>query len=108
MTKPPPDSADMVMFDDDGSHLRSRIASALLAAGYVGFFGATAGSVIAVRVFLFCVFPLACIWFPAAMGDRTGGQITKKSPAVFVFVLGWVVLLLPITMFIVSLLVWIT
>ena len=72
----------MVMFDDDGPHLRSRIASALLAAGYVGFFGATAGSVLAVLAVVFCVVPLACIWFPAAMGDWTGGRITKKSPDV--------------------------
>lgn len=83
------------MFDDYSPHPGAQIASALIAVLYVGLGGATAGSLRAVRAFLYCVLPLACIWFPAAMGDRTGSGITSKSRAAFVFVFGWLVLLLP-------------
>jgi hypothetical protein len=44
----------------------------------------------------FCVLPVACIWFPGALGDSVGGRITRKSPRSFVWFLGWVVLLLPL------------
>jgi hypothetical protein len=43
----------------------------------------------------FCVVALACIWFPEALGDYTGGRISRASPAPFVWFFGWVVLLLP-------------
>jgi hypothetical protein len=82
------------VFDEDDSHQRARMASAVIAATYVIVFGAWHGED-AVKMLGFCIVPLACIWFPAAMGDYTGGLVLRRSPAVFVFVLGWIVLLLP-------------
>ena len=82
------------MFDEYDPHQRSRMASAVIAATYVIVCGTwDVGD--AVKMLGFCIVPLACIWFPAAMGDYTGGLALRRSPAVFVFVLGWFVLLLP-------------
>ena len=42
---------------------------------------------------------MACVWFPEAIGAYKShgyGHITKESPASFVWVLGWIVLLLPV------------
>jgi Zn-finger nucleic acid-binding protein len=44
----------------------------------------------------FCVLPILCIWFPEPLGNLVGGRITKRSPRLFVWALGWVVLLLPV------------
>jgi hypothetical protein len=46
------------------------------------------------------VFPLACIWFAEDLGEyyRDGNlfpEITTSSPAVFVRIGGWLLLLLP-------------
>jgi hypothetical protein len=53
-----------------------------------------------VKIGMFLIFPLACIWFADAMGGYTGPtpnmSITKTSPGAFVFILGWVLLLLPL------------
>lgn len=84
------------MLDVDNPHPLSRIGSAVIAALYVGVSLAANGLEIALRVFMFCLLPLACIWFPRALGDFVGGRITASSPASFVWVLGWVVLLLPV------------
>jgi hypothetical protein len=79
---------------------RSRVASAALVAFYV--VAATALPVsrtpadAAVQILGFCVFPIACIWFPQPLGDLVGGRITRTSPASFVWFFGWLVLLLPI------------
>lgn len=79
----------------------SRVLSLLLAAAYVvgaWYFGRAEG---AVKTALFVVLPLACIWFSDVLGDYTGyglsrPAITRTSPGVFVYYLGWVVLLLPL------------
>ena len=42
---------------------------------------------------------VACVWFPEAIGAYKShgyGHITKESPASFVWVLGWIVPLLPV------------
>jgi len=41
------------------------------------------------------IFPLLCIWFPDTLGTAASSRINKPSPAWLVWVLGWVVLLLP-------------
>jgi hypothetical protein len=48
-----------------------------------------------VQMTLFCVLPLACIWFPEALGDYIGGRITAESNPTWVKVLGWIVLMVP-------------
>jgi Zn-finger nucleic acid-binding protein len=45
------------------------------------------------RVLAFCVLPLCCVWFPEALGGMAGDR--GRSPRSCVFLLGWIVLLLP-------------
>lgn len=52
---------------------------------------------------IFCLaFPLACIWFGEELGDfyypegNPDSEITKPSPAKYVIIGGWVLLLLPV------------
>lgn len=87
------------MVGDEGGPL-SRAISAMIAVVYlVGGFAA-GGAEVALRVLLFSILPVACIWFPDVLGDYTGifllDSITTKSPAGFVWFLGWIVLLLPV------------
>jgi hypothetical protein len=54
----------------------------------------------------FLVLPLACIWFGDEMGDWGGTMrlraITSSSPGIFVVVMGWVILLLPVFIYFIS------
>jgi hypothetical protein len=85
----------------------SRLASSALVAGYLVIGMLAGGPGETLKVLAFCVVPLACIWFPEALGDYTGylvfDRITKASPSIFVWFMGWVVLLLPL---IVALILW--
>jgi hypothetical protein len=76
------------VFDGDDPHPRARLASAVMAATYVIVVATWDDVGDAVRMFGYCMMPLACIWFPAAMGDYTGSMTLRRSPAVFVFVVG--------------------
>jgi len=56
-----------------------------------------------VRLLMFLILPLACIFFSEAMGSGTTNltnltniPITKTSPGCFIALLGWVLLLLPL------------
>ncbi len=58
------------------------------------------------RLLAFLLFPLSCIFFSEAMGDYTGGTLTKPpitnpSPGWLVAILGWVLLLLPFFIFLI-------
>jgi len=60
-----------------------------------------AGAEGAAKTLIFVVLPLGCIWFSDVLGDYTGyglGRvaITKTSPGIFVYYLGWVALLVPL------------
>ena len=75
-----------------------RALSLFIALAYVAIGVQADGFSVGIRLAIFCVLPCACIWFPEAMGDYTGDvltNITRTSPASFVFVLGWIVLLIP-------------
>jgi hypothetical protein len=75
----------------------SRALSATIALAYLAAALARGDAVLAVRIVLFCVVPVACIWFPDVLGNYAGiFSITTTSPASFVWFLGWVVLLLPV------------
>ena len=58
------------------------------------------GGAVALKVLIFLVFPLGCIWFGDAMGGYTGMMrfqpITSQSPGCMVRFMGWVLLLFPI------------
>jgi hypothetical protein len=85
---------------------KNRILSASLAVIYIVGAFVTGGGEASFKVLLFVILPLACIWFSEAMGGYTGpttsGAITSPSPGVIVCILGWLLLLLPIIMGIVT------
>jgi hypothetical protein len=75
---------------------RSRIVSGLLVLIYLVVAARSPGGTWAVIArALYCLVPVACIWFPDALGAYVRGRITARSPRSFVWSLGWVVLLMP-------------
>jgi Zn-finger nucleic acid-binding protein len=54
------------------------------------------GDLATTQMLMFCVLPMACIWFPDALGGYIGGRIDRESPPRLVFILGWVILLVPL------------
>jgi Zn-finger nucleic acid-binding protein len=81
---------------------KSRVASALVFALYAAVVSSGSGSpvpflVSMVSLVRYCTVPLACIWFPDAIG-----YVFKKSPRSFVWFFGWVVLLVPVLFVVMS------
>jgi hypothetical protein len=83
----------------------NRILSGVLALLYVVGAYAHAGAEFAWKVAIGVLFPLACIWFSDGMGNyigpSPGGRITSSTPGCFVCLGGWLLLLLPIVVWIV-------
>jgi hypothetical protein len=77
---------------------RSRLISTLLVGFYLIVAVKTAGVSAALRVLLFCVTPWACVSFPEAMGALISPVLgpARESPRRFVWILGWLVLALPL------------
>ena len=74
----------------------SRWLSAGLTVIYLSAAG-TVSPVLALRLFVYCIVPLCCIWFPDAMGSPIGMfRLVRPSHRRFVWFFGWLVLLLPI------------
>ena len=78
----------------------TRLISAIIAIAYltVAYFAADVESTI--KVGLFLLLPLSCIWFSESMGGYTGtgmgrGAITSTSPGGIVAIGGWILLLFP-------------
>lgn len=75
---------------------------------YLIFAYITGSSELLLKTLLFLLLPLACIWFGEAMGNYIGPafgvrpHITKESPGCLVTFMGWVLLILPLVLFIVS------
>ena len=78
----------------------NRILSGLLAIAYVVTVYVHDDAESACKIAAFTIIPLACIWFSDAMGGYTGLMssipITAPSPGIFVCVVGWILLLLPL------------
>ena len=76
----------------------SRLLSLLLVLVYLIGTVMTAGAISALKLLAAMLVPLACIWFPEAMGDYANslGRVNRRSPSSFVWFLGWIVLLLPL------------
>jgi hypothetical protein len=78
-----------------------RIISLVLSGLYVvGAYWAGGGESFG-KALIFCLLPLACIWFPDDVGEYTGNgltlpSITAESPGCVMKVVGWVLLLFPI------------
>jgi hypothetical protein len=75
----------------------------MVAITYVVLATIARGPVLAIKVGICVILPLACIWFSESMGRYTGlgglaygYPITEESPGILVCIMGWVVLLLPI------------
>ena len=85
---------------------RSRLLSGIVAATYVVFVLSGGGgwpAVVGLAVFL--LLPMSCIWFPDALGNLTGvsfglgrPSITHSTPADFVAIGGWILLLCPLVL----------
>ncbi len=84
--------------------LRSRLLSSAIALGYllldIGFNASVAS---AFSLLLSLLLPMACIWFPDAMGNLKGvsfglgrPKITHSTPDDFVAIGGWLLLLSPV------------
>ena len=80
----------------------SRVISGMIAMFYVAIAAIYSEAYVAIRVAVFCVLPLACIWFSDWMGNYRGflvsfplRRISWGSPPSLVAFLGWVVLLSP-------------
>jgi hypothetical protein len=84
----------------------NRILSGLLAASYIIGGSVTGGAKGGFILAMFVILPLACIWFSDAMGGFTGLAIdigiTAQSPGIFVCIVGWLILLLPIIIMIIN------
>ena len=90
------------MLDDTIDTSRSRLVSFVLEVAYAIIAFAMGGIAASIRMVMFCFLPMFCIWFPDAMGDTVSGNITRSSPPMFVFVFGWIVLLMPIWSFLLA------
>jgi len=81
-----------------------RVLSIVVSVGYIVAAYFAGGCIAAGKFVIFCVLPLACIWFPDAMGSYTGNitawmgrpAITSTSPGCMVSLVGWLLLLLPL------------
>ena len=91
------------MFAEDEPRPASRLASGAVAVVYVVGAVVLGGPVDGLRISAFCLIPLGCIWFPESLGDYIGGNVNAPSPPFLVFILGWIVLLLPM---VAGLLIW--
>jgi len=86
--------------------MKSRIISLIIAISYlaIAFFGEGGEAFLSTLIFL--ILPLACIWFSEAMGGYTGimrGQtITSATPGCFVAFGGWLLLLVPVIIGVIS------
>ena len=77
-----------------------KVLSLLLAAAYLIAAFTSATPETGLRVLLFLLLPMACIWFSEELGEFTGnwgGQhIDQKSPGCVLTFVGWVMLLMPL------------
>jgi hypothetical protein len=71
----------------------------LIAGGLMG------GERLVLRLIVFLILPMACIWFGDAIGSVTGPTtiflsggpaITKETPGCAVVIAGWILLLMPL------------
>ena len=92
----------MFGFDDDGpSWTFSRVISGMVAGFYLALAGLSPQPGSVLRMLLFCVLPVSCIWFATEMGSYIGRwfswpqKVGGTSPPSIVAFLGWILLLMP-------------
>ena len=88
--------------------LKSRLLSGIVALVYLGAAIADGDPEFIVTMAIGLIFALACIWFSDAMGGYRGllslprPAITKKTPGIFIALGGWLLLLVPLVVGIIS------
>ena len=77
---------------------RSRVLSSLLVACYLAVAFKLSGTVLALKMLYWSIVPWACVCWPDAFGGAISPILgtTRKSPRSFVWVFGWLALLLPL------------
>lgn len=91
----------------------SRVVSLAIAAGYLSLVLFAPGPVSTQRrigtlliIAVYLVIPLLCIWFSDEMGNYTGTlpgpAVNKTTPGCLVKIAGWVLLLLPLLLVLIS------
>jgi hypothetical protein len=86
---------------------RNRILSGLIALIYLISAVFAGGLETGIKMLGFLILPLACIWFADDMGNYTGrlpisgGGINQQTPGCLVRIVGWLLLLLPLIIWIV-------
>ena len=84
---------------------RNRVFSIFVAVFYFIVAYTASGAETAFKAVLVVILPLACIWFPEQLGGYLGpagsSTITATSPAILIRTLGWVLLFLPLILWIV-------
>lgn len=85
----------------------SRIVSGAIAIAYVVMVYRTGGGEDALELTIFLVLPLACIWYSEEMGSYPGvirlQAITSKTPGCMVAFGGWLLLFVPVVIWIIAL-----
>jgi len=76
----------------------SRVASICVAAVEIGLVAIVSGGEGAFRLAAFLLLPLLCVWFPEVTGRWRGMRMDRASPPVFVFILGWLLLFVPVVL----------
>ena len=80
--------------------MKSRIISSGIALVYLVVASVGGGGVAALKVAIFLILPLACIWFSEPMGNYSGmlmgGGPMTPTPGWLVAAGGWLLLLLPV------------
>ena len=90
----------------------NRVLSLLVAVGYLIFAANTRGLEGVNKTLIFLILPLACIWFSDAIGEYTetgsafvfgfSPRISRKTPGIFVCLIGWVFLFMPVILYFVG------
>ena len=88
--------------------MKSRILSGAIALAYLVAALAMADGRTTLMVAIFLLLPLACIWFGdeiggfTGMGGGSGPVITRTTPGCFVALGGWLLLLLPVLIWVIG------
>ena len=73
-----------------------RVMSLLLATAYLVSSRVRFDAAAVLRMAMFCMLPLACIWFPDVAATYVGGSVDRESPRGLLVFFAWVVLLIPL------------
>ena len=76
--------------------MTSRILSILLLCTYIPLY-LSDGLALTVTMLGYCALPLLCIWFSELVAEATSGFI-RESPPFFVWLFGWITLLMPLVL----------